>query len=127
MKPVPGFRRWARQDTRLAGGKPRGYQKYHSVPTVVDGIRFPSKGQAGRYLQLKLRERAGDVLDLRLEVPFILEVNGIRICEYRADFVYRCKGAAVDTVEDFKGYATPMFKLKKRLMKAILGIEVLET
>ena len=39
-----------------------------------------------------------------------------------ADFDYMEKGAEV--IEDVKGVLTPEFKLKRHLMKALLGLEV---
>ena len=41
---------------------------------------------------------------------------------YVADFVYVEKGAEV--IEDVKGVLTPEFKIKRHLMKALLGMDV---
>jgi hypothetical protein len=35
--------------------------KYRAQPVVIDGIRFASKKEGARYLELKLLERAGKI------------------------------------------------------------------
>jgi hypothetical protein len=50
-------------------------------------------------------------------------VNGILICTYIADFTYTRDGKYI--VEDFKGVLTDVFKLKRKLMKAIFNIDIL--
>lgn len=100
--------------------------KYHAVPTVVDGIRFASKGEAARYRELKLLELAGEIACLELQPRYPLVVNGVKIGEYRADFRYAEHGAGV-IVEDFKGVRTPVYRLKRLLVKALYGIEIRET
>lgn len=89
--------------------------KYKAKKTVVDGIKFDSQKEAGRYLQLKLMERAGVISGLRLQVPFVLidKSDYGRAVKYIADFVYTENG--VEIVEDVKGYKTDVYKLKKRL------------
>jgi hypothetical protein len=78
-------------------------------------------------LYLKALERAGRCRNLELQVRFPLEVNGQKICTYIADFRYeleRGEGLWEHIVEDAKGVETPEFKIKKKLMKAIHGIEI---
>ncbi len=41
--------------------------KYRAQPTIVDGIRFHSKGEARRYQELRLLERAGEITNLELQ------------------------------------------------------------
>lgn len=103
--------------------------KYRNRKTEVDGILFDSRKEATRYGALKLAERAGMVRDLKLQVPFKLEVNGVLVCTYKADFVYEDKFGSQwkRIVEDCKGYQTPVYRLKKKLMRAIHGIEIRET
>lgn len=116
---------------RLANGRygMRHGRKYNNVPTRVGERVFASKREAARYDQLKLLERNGEVRDILCQVPFKLEINGRHICRYIADFVY-CEvrnGIWAEVVEDVKGYRTAMYNLKKKLMRAIHGIEVRET
>lgn len=99
--------------------------KYGNVKTVVDGITFHSRKEAARYEILKVELAEGLIQNLRLQVPFKLMVGTKLICRYIADFVYIRDG--VEIVEDVKGRITDVYRLKKKLMEACLGIEVFET
>ena len=114
--------------------------KYRAVRTTVDGIAFASKKEAKRYAELRLMEKAGEIRDLTRQQSFAIEVNGQKVCGYTADFSYREKqqiaGAPPSgfqgtywplVVEDTKGFKTPVYRLKKKLMKAVYGIEIRET
>lgn len=101
----------------------RGARKYRNVPTIVDGIRFDSKAEARRYGDLKLLERAGEIRDLRLQPRYPLTVNGVKVCEYRADFAYLDRTGTPIT-EDVKGVSTKDFIIKAKLFKALLGRDV---
>jgi hypothetical protein len=59
-----------------------------------------------------------------LQPRYRLEVCGVHVCDYVADFRYEEGGATV--VEDAKGFKTAAYKLKKKLMKAIHNIEIRE-
>jgi len=98
--------------------------KFGNHKTVVDGITFDSKAEATRYSVLKVLQAAGVVTQLRLQVPYELTVNGLKVCRYIADFVYMMDGKEV--VEDVKGMRTPEYKLKRKLMLAVFGIEIQE-
>jgi len=104
----------------------RSGSKYGNVKTVVDGIIFDSKKEATRYGVLKLMESGGLIRNLRLQVPYKIRVNRVHVCTYRADFVYEEKfhNGWKEIVEDTKGVKTPVYNLKKKLMKAALGIEI---
>ena len=101
--------------------------KYHNSKTVIDGIRFDSKKEAKRYLELKILVKAGVIKELKRQVPYILIDKSCygRAIKYVADFVYLENGQLV--VEDVKGVRTPVYKLKKRLMAEVYGIEIKET
>lgn len=105
--------------------KPQRGSKYNAVRTEADGIKFASKKEAKRWMDLRLLEKAGAILDLKRQVSYELAVNGIMICSYYADFVYR-KGAEM-VVEDTKGVRTPLYLLKSKLMLALHGIVILES
>lgn len=98
--------------------------KYGNVSKNVDGISFQSTGEANRWCELLLLQKAKKIRGLRRQVRYRIEVNGDHICDYIADFVYE-EGART-IVEDFKSVATmtPVFQIKKKLMKACLGIEI---
>ena len=109
---------------------PKGVQekrmsKYHNQITACDNITFASKREMEHYQELKLLLGAGEITDLELQKRYPLVVNGIKVCEYRADFTYRDR-AGVSHVQDAKGYRTQVYRLKKRLMAACYGIEIEE-
>ena len=100
--------------------------KYHNVRAVVDGIKFDSKLEAERYLQLKEWEKAGRITGLELQPCFELvpafEKNGKkwRRMTYVADFQYFSCAEDKYVVEDVKGsekVLTDVFKLKQKLFE----------
>lgn len=99
--------------------------KYHAVKTTIDGIVFDSKAEAARYNTLKLLERNGDIKLLVIHPVYPLTVNGQKIGKYIADFSYYENGRHI--VEDVKGVKTPIYRLKKKLVKALYGVDILET
>lgn len=99
--------------------------KYRAIRTTVDGITFDSKREANRYSELKMMEKAGIINSLKLQPEFKCQINGKKICTYKADFEY----LMVDEegpdgqigyyiVEDVKGFKTPVYRLKKKLVEA---------
>lgn len=106
--------------------KPAKPRKYRNQPTIVDGIRFASKKEARRYIYLKALEREGEIEKLMLQPRYPLEVNGLHVCTYVADFVYVDNRDALrrSVVEDAKGVKTPEFILKAKLFHALYGREV---
>lgn len=103
--------------------------KYRVAPkerrTAPDGTVFDSLGEMKRYHDLLLLVKSQEISDMRRQVVYPLSVNGMLICKFVADFVYMKSGNEI--VEDFKGMRTPVFNLKKKLMKAIYGIDILIT
>lgn len=99
--------------------------KYGNRRTTIDGITFDSAKEALRWQELRLLEAAGEIRNLARQARYRLEVNGAKVCDYVADFTYDEGDTFV--VEDVKGRRTPVYSLKKKLMKAIHGIEIRET
>lgn len=107
-------------------GKPH---KFNAVRTEVDGISFDSKAEAHYYAQLRMLEKAGEIEGLELQPKFPIVVNGVKVCTYIADFRYRVvkgKSASLTVVADKKGVRTPVYNLKKKLVKAIYDIDITE-
>ncbi len=99
--------------------------KYGAKKTIVDGIKFDSKKEARRYNALVMLEKAGAIQNLELQPRYDLIINGKKCGFYKADFRYTEKGKTV--VEDVKGMKTPVYNLKKKLIKAIYDIDIFET
>jgi len=86
---------------------------------------FASKKEAKRYQELRMLNLAGKIADLQTQVPFRIEINGVLVCKYIADFTYRER--AMQIVEDCKGYRTAIYRLKAKLMRAVHGITIRES
>lgn len=99
--------------------------KYHAVPTTLDGIRFDSKAEAARYATLKRMQAVGAIRDLEIKPKFPCEVGGRKVCTYIADFGYITdKDGRV--IEDVKGVKTAIYRLKKKLVEALHGVQIVE-
>ena len=84
---------------------------------------FASKMEFRRLIELKQRERAGEVSSVVVQPAFSLVVNGRYIGTWRADFSYIEAGGA-SRVEDVKGMETEACKLRRELAEALHGIKV---
>ena len=104
--------------------KPEKRSKYRNKKTVRDGITFDSIAEANFYSELKLMERAGEVCEVQLQPPFKIVIDGMLICTYKADFMFWDCVEKRTRVVDVKGFPTPEFKLKRKLMKAVNRIDV---
>ena len=101
----------------------------------IQGRRFDSKAEGARYVHLRLLEQGGYIRDLACQVKFELHgKDGSVVTRYFADFVYLepdpvIAGAWHEVVEDRKGgtaTATPVYKLKAKLMRAEYGVVIRE-
>ena len=101
--------------------------KYNAIRTEIDGIAFDSKAEATAYSNRVLALRSGLIADLKVHPTYPLVVNGIKIATYEADFSYLLCATGATIVEDVKGVRTAVYRLKRKLMKAIYGIDILET
>ena len=113
--------------------------KYRNTPTervTASGavLLFDSPKEARRYDHLTLRQQAGEIHDLRLQVDFTLqeaytdqEGRRVRAIRYRADFTYRERDGRL-VVEDVKSKPTRTreYLIKRKLMKERRGIDITE-
>jgi len=113
-----------------------------------DGIRFDSKREMLRYMDLKLLEKAGEIVGLKVHPKYPITIGGVPIMvnsnqhnkwdrhlTYEADFSYYAalKNCPVGTIpplviEDVKmqsGHRTGIYKLKRALMRA-MGYDIEE-
>src|SRR5262245_26691204 len=107
--------------------RPRAGRGFVNVPVNEDGHVFDSLAERRRYRELRLLERGGAIVDLRVHPPYDIVVNGRHICRYIADFSYSDEAGRL-RVEDVKAppSRTPQYHLKRKLMLACLGIRVEE-
>ena len=125
--------------------------KYGNKKCQYMGIVFDSKHEMERYRDLYMMQRAGEITDLRTQVPYLLippqfddavavELADLpagekkrkkkpqlleRKCEYIADFVYRDSDGRL-VVEDAKGVRTKEYLIKRKLMLYMHKIRVVE-
>ena len=107
-------------------------QKYSNTKVSDGALTFDSKAEHKRWQYLALLERAGEIRELRMQVPFELipaqvapDGRKIRATSYISDFCYfDANGEFV--CEDVKGAATDVWKIKQKLMLHVHGIEVKE-
>jgi hypothetical protein len=122
------------------GGKVSAGNKYGAERTPCGQHTHDSKREAERCGELQLMEKAGEICSLEFQPRYELTVAGVKICTYVADFRYheryippKREGHYIVTwnedlvIEDVKGKRTREFIIKRKLMKACFGIEVLET
>ena len=126
--------------------------KYNNKKVWYDGIKFDSGKERDYYIYLKQKESKGEIANLRLQVPYVLipkvmgektvvkhlkkgdkiEVKPYvrqRETQYFADFVYSDPVTGLDEVIDVKSKITrkkESYILKKKMMLAFLGIEIVE-
>lgn len=127
-----------RQEAKALLSKPKR-SKYRNEPVVIDGIRFDSKREGNRWLELKALEAAGEISHLELQPKFYLYgakgpvlirskgyPNGRRAV-WKGDFAYFCSIRNKRICEDVKGFRTQIFILKKAVVEACYpGLEIVE-
>lgn len=91
-------------------------RKYRNAPVSIGTQRFDSELEARRWGELVLLERAGQIRDLQRQVRFALVAT------------VRLPGAKRRTpaIEDVKGMRTRVYKMKRHLMKSVLGLDIEE-
>ena len=97
----------------------RNRHKYHAVRTEVHGQKFDSKAEARYFGELKLRQKAGEVVFFLRQVPFHLPGNVV----YRCDFQEFLSVGSVRFV-DVKGAVTQLFTMKKKQVETLYPITI---
>ena len=104
--------------------------KYGAKRTVVDGIKFDSKGEALRWIMLKHMVRSRQIRNLERQVVITLHApfyDGVaEIGHYVADFKYS-NHVGDWIIEDYKGFDTPLSKWKRKHAEAEHNITILLT
>jgi len=102
--------------------KKRRFGKYNAKGQRIDGVWFASAAEATRYGQLLRMLDNRQIIKLELQPTYSITVDGMPICNYRADFRYQKLSSAgtigVVIVEDVKGMRTDVYAIKKKLFEA---------
>ena len=139
----------------VAPQDPEKARKYHNSPTeriTPSGnvLHFDSQKEARRYDTLISLQNQGQIRDLRLQVDFTLqeaytdpEGRRVRAIRYRADFTYKQRDPAEESLAASKGWLCESWRLvvedvksratrtrdyinKRKMMKDRFGIDITE-
>ena len=107
--------------------------KFNAKRIVTEHGTFDSKKEYAYFKRLQIQMKASNpsdrVTDIQTQVRFDIEVNGKRIGFYKLDFQVTYADGIIECV-DVKGFkkgcAYQMFRIKKKLVEAIYGIEIIE-
>jgi hypothetical protein len=95
--------------------------KFNAKPQEYDGIKFASKAEAKRYIELKVLQQTGEIIFFLRQVPFHL-AGGVK---YICDFMIFWGDGSV-TIEDVKGMKTPLYITKKKMVESTYPVEIIE-
>ena len=96
---------------------------------TFDGITFDSQGEAKRYLELKLAEKAGAIKDLQLQYGFDVYIEERKYCTYTCDFSYIDAKSGDCIYEDVKSTGTAKdaaYRLRKKAAELYHGVKITE-
>ncbi len=90
--------------------------KFNAIKQIYKGLKFDSKKELNRYLELEKLYKLGIIKDLELHPKYDLMVNGVKIGRYTADFKYIHNDETV--VEDVKSKITKTrdYILRKKIL-----------
>lgn len=105
-------------------------RKYGNIKCEYRGIKFDSKKEMYRYIELKSMLDKGEITLLLTQSKMEVTINNKHICYLILDFVYTKNG--VEHYEDVKALdrktgkflTTPVFNLKRKLVEAQYGIKI---
>lgn len=94
------------------------WKKYGNHKVERNGIHYDSKLESKVGWELELRQKAGEIKEIKRQVDFPMVVNGFKICTYRADF-HVVFDDDTQGVYEAKGIMLPMGSLKLKLFEAL--------
>ena len=106
LNPVKNFRRV-------------GYKKYSNRSQVChQNHKHDSVAEASYCDTLALLLKAKEIKSYRTQVTYDLTVNGKRVTGHRIDFEVEKNDGSIE-VHEYKGFATPVWLLKRKLFIAL--------
>ena len=95
------------------------FHKFKAISTEVDDIKFSSKKEAQYYQTLKQQVKSGEALFFLRQIPLHLPGKVKYVC----DFLVFWKDGTV-TFEEVKGFETPEYKIKKKIVESLYPITI---
>ena len=106
----------------------RSRNKYNARRVKLDDYTFDSAAEARRYITLRCLRDTGAIVSLVVHPRFRLDVNGVHIADYVADFEYFLPDKT-RVIEDVKSPITRTlgtYRLKSKLLRVLHGITISE-
>jgi hypothetical protein len=106
-----------------------GGNKFHAQKaTARDNTQLDSRHEARIYQDLLFRERAGEITELRRQVPFSLDINGKHITTIKVDFVFRDRATGELVYLEAKSEVTRtrQYVITRKIFTALTGATVTE-
>jgi len=103
--------------------------KYRNKRCEYAGLKFDSQKERDYYIFLKGEEKAKRISHLSCQKVFEIKVNDKLICKYRSDFWYINLKTNLWECVDVKSEITKKnatYRLKKKLLKSVLNIDIIE-
>lgn len=115
-----------RHNTQHVGQIKMNKSKYRAIRTRnADGSWSDSRKEARIDARMMLLKHDPTVSTVERKVRYPLTINGEKIGVYECDWtVYRHDGSR--EVYDAKGFKTPIYRIKKKLVKALYGFDIIE-
>jgi len=89
-----------------------------AVRTSYNGVVYASKSEASYARHLDLLVTAKRIKSWDGQVRVSLVVEGVKVCTMVPDFLVQHRNGTQEYVE-VKGFATPVYKLKRKLFEAL--------
>jgi protein associated with RNAse G/E len=108
--------------------KKRRSGKFNVAPKAErtwGGITYDSKKEMTYAKQLDLLQRGGEIISIERQVPYVFTINEVKICTYKLDFKVVYANGRTEYI-DVKGVKTDVYNIKKKLLKAMYGIDIKE-
>ncbi len=100
--------------------KSKKKNKFGAIKVQYKGLNFDSKIERDYYILLEFRLKKNKIKKIELHKRIDLMVNGQLICFIKPDFTIVNNDDSI-SYHDTKGVVTPLFKLKAKLFKSIIG------
>jgi hypothetical protein len=101
-----------------SGIKKAAKGKYNAMRCFYNGVYYDSTFEANYAMQPDWRKKAKDIRDWDRQYSVRIEIGGEHILTTRVDFrVHENDGSY--TLVETKGFETPDYKIKKKLIEAV--------